>query len=152
MVTVGCAHTQQPERRVHVISEDASGIGSAVESGTGGSGVDAYCNEIQKQCFDKCWRRKPEHPSIRKHTENHYKHCSGKCLDEFWRCTQEQEELERQESQKKVIHFPTIKAAVEWIRGHKAEVALGTIVIVAGVVASPYVIAIVGGSLVLAPL
>jgi hypothetical protein len=50
----GCAHVQQPERKVHIISEDASGIGSIVESGTGGAGADAYCNEIQKQCFTKC--------------------------------------------------------------------------------------------------
>ena len=28
MACLGCAHTQQPERKVHIISEDAGGIGS----------------------------------------------------------------------------------------------------------------------------
>ena len=46
-----------------------------------------------------------------------------------------------------------MNAALEWLREHKTEVAVGTIVIVAGVIAAPYVVAIaVGGALVLAPL
>ncbi len=67
-------------------------------------------------------------------------------------CIDEQEELERQESRKKELHFSTIDAALDWLREHKAEVAVGTIVIVGGVIAAPYVIAILGGALVLAPL
>ncbi|MGZ3457774.1 MAG: hypothetical protein ACXU86_04635 [Archangium sp.] len=153
-VSVGCAHTQQPERKIYVISEDASGVGSNVESGTGGAGAEAYCSELQKQCVNKCWRRKPEIPGIEKHSESHYRLCREKCLKVFMDCVKEQEELERQESQsrKKELHFPTMDAALDWLRGHKTEVALGTAVIVGGVAAAPYVIAIMGGALVLAPL
>jgi len=60
--------------------------------------------------------------------------------------------MERQDAQRKELHFPSVEAAIEWTREHKAEVVLGTIVIVAGVVAAPYVIAIMGGALILAPL
>lgn len=69
-------------------------------------------------------------------------------------CIKEQEELERQETQshKKELHFPTMDAALDWLRAHKAEVALGAVVIIGGVAAAPYVIAVVGGALVLAPL
>lgn len=150
----GCSHTQQPERSVYIISEDASGVGSILESGTGGAGAEAYCNELQKQCFKKCWRRKPKEPSIEKHTENHYKHCSSECLTVFMKCIKEQEELERQDSQPqpKELHFPTLDSAVDWLREHKTEVAIGTVVIVGGLAAAPYVIAILGGALVLAPL
>jgi hypothetical protein len=152
IASVGCAHTQQPERKVYVISEDASGVGSNVESGTGGAGADAYCNELEKQCFTKCWRRKPSIPTIDKHSEKHHEHCASECLKVFMKCVKEQEELERQESQRKELHFPTINAALDWLREHKTEVAVGTIVIVAGVIAAPYVIAIAGGALILAPL
>lgn len=154
MATVGCAHTQQPERRVYVISEDASGVGSNLERGTGGAGAEAYCSELQKQCFQKCWRRKPKHQSIVKHSENHHKHCSSECLKVFMKCLEEQEELERQESrsQRQALHFPTVDAALDWLRAHKTEVALGTVVVVGGLSAVPYVIAILGGALVLAPL
>lgn len=152
LTSAGCAHTQQPERRSYVIDEDASGVGSNTESGTGGSGADAYCNEIQKQCFTKCWRRKPEIQSIPKGSGSHYEYCTTRCRKEFDKCTEEQAELERQESQRKELHFPTIDAALVWLREHKTEVAIGTVVIVAGAVAAPYAIAVMGGALVLAPL
>ena len=67
-------------------------------------------------------------------------------------CTKEQEELERQESRKKELHFPTIDAAIAWTGEHKAEVAIGTVVIVGGLIAAPYVVALAGGALILAPL
>lgn len=149
----GCTHTQQPERKIYVISEDASGVGSDVESGTGGSGAESYCNELQKQCFRACWNRKPSISSIKKGSGMHHEQCTKVCREEFMRCNQEQEELERQDSQKKELHFPTMDAALEWLKEHKTEVAVGTVVVVAGVVAAPYVVAIAaGGALVLAPL
>jgi hypothetical protein len=151
--SVGCAHTQQPERKVYIISEDASGVGSNVESGTGGAGAEAYCNELEKQCFKQCWRRNPDPSSIEKHSGKHHEHCTSKCRGVFMKCIKEQEELERQESQRRELHFPTMGAAIDWLRAHKTEVAVGTIVIVAGVIAAPYVVSIaVGGALILAPL
>jgi len=151
--SVGCAHTQLPERKVYVISEDASGVGSNVERGTGGAGAEAYCSEMEKQCFTKCWRRKPKIDSIKKGSERHHEECTTTCLKVFNDCVKELEERERQESQKKALHFPTMDAAINWIREHKTEVAVGTVVVVAGVIAAPYVIAIAaGGALVLAPL
>jgi len=148
-----CAHTQQPERKVYFISEDASGVGSEAGSGTGGSGAEAYCNELQKQCFTACWNRKPAISSIKKGSGMHHEHCTKTCRAEFMRCIQEQAELERQDLQKRELHFPSMDAALEWLREHKTEVAVGTIVIVAGVIAAPYVVAIAaGGALVLAPM
>ncbi|PTL77935.1 hypothetical protein DAT35_41815 [Vitiosangium sp. GDMCC 1.1324] len=67
---------------------------------------------------------------------------------EFEKCEEEQEESARQRGEK--LEFSSIAEAVEWIRSHKAEVAMGTIVIVAGV---SFVLATGGaGALVLAPL
>ncbi len=153
VASAGCSHMQQqPERRVYVISEDASGVGSHVESGTGGAGAEAYCSEMEKQCFKKCWRRKPSLPTIPKGSGIHHEHCTKTCREVHMKCLKEQEELERQESQKKELRFPTIDAALGWLGEHKTEVAIGTVVIVGGMVAAPYVIAVVGGALVLAPL
>jgi hypothetical protein len=152
MATARCAHTQQPERRVYVISEDASEVGSMLESGTGGAGAEAYCSELEKQCFKKCWRRKPNISSIPKGSAMHHEHCTKVCREEHMKCIKEQEELERQESQNKELHFPTMDDALAWLREHKTEVALGTVVIVGGAAAAPYVIAILGSALVLAPL
>lgn len=152
MASLGCAHTRPPERQVYVISEDASGVGSSLESGTGGAGAEAYCNELEKQCFKICWRRKPRFPTIPKGSGMHNEYCTETCRKEYMKCIKQQEELERQESQRQELHFPTIGAALDWLRKHKTEVAVGTVVVVAGALAAPYVIAIAGGALVLAPL
>ncbi|MHA7628070.1 hypothetical protein [Corallococcus sp. M7] len=48
------------------------------------------------------------------------------------KCVEEQEALERQDA-KRELHFPNMDAALKWLREHKSEVALGAIVIVAGV-------------------
>jgi hypothetical protein len=148
MASVGCAHAQRPERKVYIISNDVSSAESGYPLGTGGAGAEAYCNELQKQCFNKCWRRKPDLPTIKKHSEKHYEHCSKKCLDEFTRCIKEQEELERQEL-KKELSFTHIDAALDWLRSNPTEASPGTSVVVAGVV---FVVAIIAGALVLSPL
>jgi hypothetical protein len=151
-VGLGCVHTPPTERDVYVISEDASGVGSGVESGTGGAGAEAYCNELEKKCFKICWRRKPKISSIPKGSGMHHVHCTETCRGEYTKCVKEQEELERRESQRRELYFPTMNAALDWLREHKTEVAVGTVVIVAGALAAPYVIAVVGGALILAPL
>jgi hypothetical protein len=62
-------------------------------------------------------------------------------------CVEEQEQLERE--RKKDRHFSHIDVALDWLRNHQTEVAIGTVVI-AGVA---FVVAMGGGgSLILAPL
>lgn len=63
-------------------------------------------------------------------------------------CVEEQEQLERE--RKKDRHFSNIDSALEWLRNHKTEVAIGAVVVVAGVA---FVVATGGGgALILAPL
>lgn len=60
------------------------------------------------------------------------------------------EDQERVEKDKKRLEFSNIDRALTWLREHKAEVAIGTVVVVAGVA---FVIATGGsGALILAPL
>ena len=59
----------------------------------------------------------------------------------------EQEERERKNTR---LRFSDMDAALDWLRTHKAEVALGTVVVVAGVV---FIVSTGGaGALILAPL
>lgn len=145
--SMGCVHTRQsdpqPSGEVHIIDEDASGIGSQLEAGTGGAGAEAYCNELQKQCYRVCRRRKPEITSIPKGSGAHVEHCNAKCLNEFMLCVKKMEELEQQDSRKQEFHFSNLDTALAWIKEHKTEVAIGAVVIVGGVVAAPYVTAYV---------
>jgi hypothetical protein len=147
---LGCAHTQEPERRMYLITEDASSIVFQEDArGIGGAGADAYCNELQKQCYTRCMRRKPDISSIQKHSGKHKEHCTTKCLEEFMACVKKMEELERQESQSKKLQFPSIDKALDWLKEHTPEAPPGTHVVVAG---AGFIIAIVGGALFLVPI
>ncbi|RKG68869.1 hypothetical protein D7V88_40465 [Corallococcus terminator] len=132
LMASACGHAQRPERKTYVVSEDARGVGIAEGPGTGGSGADAYCGEWQKQCFQKCWRRKPRESSIPKHSAAHHEYCTTTCLKEFMKCVEEQRTLEQQDA-KRELQFHNMTSALDWLREHKAEVALGTVVVVAGV-------------------
>lgn len=150
MVVMGCVHAPRPpERRVYLISESTDGVGSDSPRGVGGSGAEAYCNELQKTCFKTCWRRKPELESIPKHSAQHDRHCTEKCRREFMKCVEQQEQLERQDV-KKELRFQDIGTALVWLGEHKTELELGTMVVVAGVAFTVAVSA--AGALVLAPL
>jgi hypothetical protein len=145
LACTGCSHTQRPERRIYVIAVLEAGTGREDGPGVGGAGADAYCAELQKKCHTGCKRRAPKHPGVKKGSAYHDQLCTTECLAEFMKCREEQEELERQE-----LEFSNIDAALDWLRRHKTEVALGTVVVVAGVT---FVVATGGaGALILAPL
>jgi hypothetical protein len=154
VTSLGCSHVnraeRQAEREVYVISDDANGVGSNVNGGTGGAGAEAYCNELEKTCYKQCWRRKPELSSIPKGSGKHNEFCNEKCRKEFNECVEKLEQAERQELQsrfparKQEFHFPDTGTALVWLKEHKTEVALGALVIVGGVLAAPAVAYVIG--------
>ncbi|MCY1036386.1 hypothetical protein OV207_33425 [Corallococcus sp. BB11-1] len=144
-----CGHAQRPERKTYVVSEDARGVGTAEGPGTGGSGAEAYCNELEKQCFQKCWRRKPAYDSIPKHSGKHHEQCTEQCLGVFMKCIKEQAALEKLDT-KRELRFSDMAVALDWLREHRSEVALGTVVVVAGVAFS--LVVAPAGLLVLSPI
>ncbi|XXF78494.1 hypothetical protein P2318_01680 [Myxococcaceae bacterium GXIMD 01537] len=136
----GCTHTRQPERRTYVISEDAAGIG-----GSGGRD----CDGEHVECFRQCWNSTPPLRSIRKGSGKHYEYCTEECRERYMDCVKETERP-AQRSGSSTLQFSNMDKALGWLRRHKAEVALGTIVVVAGVA---FVVSTGGaGALVLAPL
>jgi hypothetical protein len=140
VVGIGCVHAPRPENQIYVISQDTSGVGAAL--GTGGGSV-RDCQEEHEACFRECWR-KSRLPYPHKHDEWYYKRCTTDCRKAYNECVDEEE------ARGEKLEFSRVDQAIEWIRNHKAEVALGTVVIIAGVA---FVITTGGsGALVLAPL
>jgi hypothetical protein len=140
LVNLGCTHTQHPEHRIYVISEEPSGIG-----GSGGHD----CDDEHIQCFDRCWNRSPPISSIKKGSGPHNEYCTKICREQYMECIEEQEQLEREKKNKK-LQFSSIDSALDWLGNHKAEIAIGTVVVVAGVA---FIVATGGsGALILAPL
>ena len=146
----GCGHArpaQASSTRTYVIDEDASGVGSAL--GTGGSGYD--CDDELSRCFNKCWESaKQPYPHV-EHNEWYYEYCTRECRKQYMQCVEEQEKEDAERVKRRPpLEFSSLDKARDWIRAHKAEVALGTVVIVAG---AAFIIATGGsGALILAPL
>ncbi|HSP80041.1 MAG TPA: hypothetical protein VLQ93_16040 [Myxococcaceae bacterium] len=145
----GCGHVRSERfgARIHVVDEDASGVGSAL--GVGCAGYD--CDDELKDCFKRCWEssRQP-YPHV-EHDEWYYEYCTRKCRKEYMECV---EELEREEAERikkrPPLQFSSLDGARAWIRAHKAEIALGAVVIVAG---TAFILATgAAGALILVPL
>jgi hypothetical protein len=141
LVSVGCAHAQRPESRIYVISEDVSGVGTAL--GTGGGGF-RNCDAEHVDCYNECWNTEPlPYPHTRRDGAFR-EYCTRECRKQYMECVKENEKKARE------LKFSRVDEAIEWIRDHKAEVALGTVVVIAGVA---FVITTGGaGALILAPL
>lgn len=150
MACAGCGHTRAARddgARTYVVDEDASGVGSAL--GTGGAGYD--CDDELNQCFTKCWEssRQP-YPHV-EHNEWYYEYCTRECRKQYMSCIEELEKEEAEKVKKRPpLEFSSLDTARDWIRAHKSELVLGTVVIVAGTT----FILVTGGSgaLLLAPL
>lgn len=141
LASTGCAHTQQPERRVYVISDDAQGVGTSLA--TGGSGF-RNCEAEERECYNECWNTEPLPYPHTKRDGWFREYCTKKCRELYTECEK------ANEKKAKELKFSRVDEAIEWIRRHKAEVALGTVVVIAGVA---FVIATGGsGALILAPL
>jgi hypothetical protein len=139
MVGGGCVHTPEPERRIYFVSEEAGGVG-------GSGGYD--CDGEFKQCMKRCWDKRYPWPHSKPQAGWYHERCEQDCNREYNECEgeREREEAER----RKKLSFSRMDEAIDWLRKHKAEVALGTVVIVAGVA---FVLTTGGsGALILAPL
>jgi hypothetical protein len=141
---VGCAHTQRPESQVHVVSQDAECVGSAL--GRGGAGGHD-CDEEFKQCMKRCWDKRYPWPHNKPQSGWYYERCEQDCNREYLEC---EEEREKDAEKQQKLTFSSMDEAIAWLRNHKAEIALGAVVVVAGVA---FVLATSGaGALILAPL
>lgn len=106
---------------------------------TGGGARD--CDKEHIACFERCWNRAPPYPR-EKGDKGHHRYCSDECRKEYMQCLEE--------VGARPLAFPSMKTAMDWLKEHKTEVLVGSVVIVAGVA---FVVSTAGaGALVLVPL
>lgn len=141
LASAGCAHEQRPEPRVYVISKSAHGVGTSL--GVGGSGL-RNCDQEHIECFDNCWNSNPLPWPYTKRDGWFHEYCTRECRKQYMECAKENEKKAKE------LKFSRVDEAIDWIKSHKGEVTLGTVVIIAG---SAFVITTGGaGALILAPL
>ena len=99
------------------------------------------CDQEQIDCFQRCWKRKPPAP-IERGGQSHYAFCQNTCREAYMDCLK-LNELGAQE-------FSAMDEAIDWLKRHRQEVLVGTIITAAGV--TFIVVSAGAGALVLAPL
>ncbi|HLL05756.1 MAG TPA: hypothetical protein VK539_34615 [Myxococcaceae bacterium] len=109
------------------------------------------CDEEMRQCINKCmrgnlgddWEHLVQPPSRKlggKHAE-----CRKRCWPDYEECNKQ-----NAEDSAKAVELPSIEKAVDWVKRHREELAVGAVVVIAGVT---FVVVTGGtGGLVLAPM
>ncbi len=105
------------------------------------SGKARDCDAEHLACFERCWSSQPPYPRQRG-DKGHHNYCTEKCRREYMQCLEEVGARPRA--------FPNMKTAQDWLQEHKAQVLVGSIVLVAG--AAFIVSTAAAGALVLVPL
>jgi hypothetical protein len=99
------------------------------------------CDQEQIECFRRCWKKKPPSP-IERGSPSHYSHCQNTCREAYMDCLK-LKELD-------ALEFTAMDEAIDWMKRHRQELLVGTIITAAGV--TFIVISAGTGALVLAPL
>lgn len=81
------------------------------------------CDAEHIACFRHCWNARPPWP-LKYGDKGHDKYCTKKCREEYMECLKQAEA--------RPLVFPDLATARNWLDRHKAEVLVGSIVLVAG--------------------
>lgn len=108
------------------------------------SGRRRDCDQEQINCHRDCMRRKlpAPHNYLPRGHPRHNQLCRDKCRVAYDDC------LEAEKA--RALRFPAVEGAVQWLKEHRTQLLVGTVVVIAGVT---FVVVSAGaGLLVLAPL
>lgn len=99
------------------------------------------CEKEQIECFRRCWKRKPPYP-YKRGGHDHHALCANTCREAYDDCLKL--------NQLHALEFTVMDDAIAWLKHHRQQLLVGTLVTAAGV--TFIVISAGAGVLVLAPL
>ncbi|WNG47066.1 hypothetical protein F0U60_25270 [Archangium minus] len=102
---------------------------------------DRDCDKEQIECFRRCWKRKPPYP-YKRGGHDHHAFCENTCREAYDDCLKLNE--------LHALEFTVMDDAIDWLRSHRQQLLVGTLVTVAGV--TFIVVSAGAGVLILAPL
>jgi hypothetical protein len=118
------------------------------------TGLDAYCEGRQEQCEQDCLASsrpvqvghlKYENSKMRPWRVAKWRWCPAQCMEQAIQCKKRRGNW----AEEYAAEFNAIEPAVDWIKTHREEILVGTIIVIAGVA---FVAASGGGALILMPL
>ncbi|WP_239576302.1 hypothetical protein [Archangium primigenium] len=128
-----------------------------VRVSTSDSALEEYCEGRRLQCEQDCltssrpflvdWRKNTD-TKARPWRVARYAWCPSNCLDAKVDCTRRRGQWNEEYSPS----FQAIAPAIHWLKEHRTELLVGTVVVIAGVAFTVVVVGSGGGALALAPL
>lgn len=121
------------------------------------SGLNEYCDGRHDQCVNDCLKSsKPFVIGHRKYMDTQAQSwriarsrwCSSNCMEEMIECKKGRGEWADQYA----AEFDSIEPAIDWLKKHRTELAVGSVVVIAGVAFAVVVVGSGGAALALAPL
>ncbi|MFE8596842.1 hypothetical protein [Archangium violaceum] len=98
------------------------------------------CDQEQIDCFSRCWQQDPPE-GYRRHKREHYAYCQEECLRAYMDCLKATGQYS--------LEFRGMNEALDWLKRHRREIAVGSIIVAAGV--AFVAVSAAGGVLILAP-
>ncbi len=98
------------------------------------------CEQEQIDCFSRCWNQEPPE-GYRRHKREHYAYCQDECLRGYMDCLKATGQY--------ALEFRGMREAIDWLERHREEIAVGGVIVAAGVVF--VAVSAAGGVLILAP-
>jgi hypothetical protein len=98
------------------------------------------CDQEQIDCFSRCWQQDPPE-GYRRHKREHYAYCQEECLRAYMDCLKATGQYS--------LEFKGMNEALDWLKRHRREIAVGSIIVAAGV--AFVAVSAAGGVLILAP-
>jgi hypothetical protein len=83
------------------------------------------CDQEHIDCYQQCMKRRPPYRYAPRGSHTHIRHCTTTCLEEYMEC------LETQKHQ--ALRFPAVDDLMEWLKRHRKELLVGSVVVIAGV-------------------
>ncbi|SEU28176.1 hypothetical protein SAMN05443639_113119 [Stigmatella erecta] len=80
--------------------------------------------------MERCWDQRYPWPHNKEQSGWYYETCMTRCRAQFVDCEEEHEQRPGERDRK--LSFPRMEQAIDWIREHKEEVMIGTLVIAGG--------------------
>ena len=137
-------HSWEPVSSVDLSQYPSRAIGNVLESRSVRVAWTRNCEDERDACVEMCMKSLIGPDWSHASRGSKFKICDGRCRPAYIDCCRLREQAE-------VRSFPAVDGAVDWLKQHRREVLVGTVVIIAGVAFVAIAVGTGGAALLLAP-
>jgi hypothetical protein len=137
-------HSWEPLRSVDLSQYPSRATDSGIQGRSVRVAWTRNCEDERDACVEMCMRSLTGPDWSHANRGSKFKICDGRCRPAYIDCCRLREQTE-------VRSFPVVGDAVDWLKQHRKEILVGTVVVIAGVAFVVIGVGTGGAALILAP-